>query len=293
MFAGFDRKQIKVGDVTINCVVGGAGPPVLLLHGFPQCLAMWAKVAPRLAAKFTVVCADLRGYGDSSKPKCLPDSSNYTFRVMAADQLGLMAALGFKRFHLVGHDRGGRTSYRLALDHPGVVETLAVLDIVPTYAMLRDIDRHTARLYWHWFFLTLPVPFPEHLIANDPDFFYEAMLGSWGGAALADFDGAQLAEYRRCWRSPEMIHGASSDYRAGATVDFDMDMADVAAGKTIPCPTLALWGAQGATANQFDVAAEWRKLCVDVHPRTIEGGHFFIDHKPDETARILLEWLGS
>jgi haloacetate dehalogenase len=292
MFEGFARKKVDVGGgVTINCVVGGEGPPVLLLHGMPQCLAMWAKVAPQLTKKYTVVCADLRGYGDSSKPKNAADNANYAFRVMALDQVRLMETLGHKHFHLVGHDRGARTSYRMALDHPGVIQTLAVLDIVPTYAMFRDTDRHSARMYWHWFFLTLPEPFPEHMIGKDPDYVYEVMLTSWGGAKITDFRADQLAEYRRCWRDPGMIHGSSSDYRAGATVDRDMDVADLEAGKKITCPTLAWWGEDGAPGKRFDVAAEWKKFCPNLTTRTIPGGHFFIDHRPDETARGLLEWL--
>src|SRR2546425_6246413 len=161
MFEGFDHKYVDVGDVTIHCVVAGEGPPVLMLHGYPQSLAMWARVAPVLAERFTVVCADLRGYGDSSKPRCAPDRSTYAFRTMAADQVSLMAQLGFSRFHLVGHDRGGRTGHRMALDHPTVVESLAVLDIAPTYTMFMETNRHVAGAYWHWYFLSLPEPFPE------------------------------------------------------------------------------------------------------------------------------------
>jgi haloacetate dehalogenase len=293
MFEGFERKVVDVGEVSINSMVGGSGPPVLLLHGYPQNLAMWADVAPRLAHRFTVVCADLRGYGDSTKPKCLPDNSNYGFRTMAKDQVALMKALGFEQFHLVGHDRGGRTAYRLALDHGHAVTSLAVLDIVPTYAMFQDIDSLSARLYWHWSFLTLPEPFPEGVIGANPDFFFEAMLGAWGGAQLSGFSAEQLADYRRCWRNPATIHGMCSDYRAGATVDFAHDMADVAAGKKIDCPTLALWGSNGAPVRRFDVAAEWRKICTDVQSATIEGSHFFIDQSPAETAKELLCFLAG
>ena len=161
MFEGFERKKVDIDGLSINCVTAGNGPPVLLLHGFPQNLAMWARVAPLLAKKFTVVCADLRGYGDSSKPKCAPDRANYSFRAMAADQVALMKKLGFERFHAVGHDRGGRTCHRMALDRPDAVISLAVLDIVPTYAMFMDTNRHVAGAYWHWYFLALPEPFPR------------------------------------------------------------------------------------------------------------------------------------
>jgi haloacetate dehalogenase len=175
LYENFQRKQLRVGGIDINYVTAGRGPPLLLLHGFPQNLAMWARVAPILAADFTVVYADLRGYGDSSKPKCAPDKATYSFRAMAGDRAGLMKALGFDRFHVVGHDRGGRTAHRMALDHPDAVLSLAVLDIVPTYAMFHETNRHVAGAYWHWYFLSQPEPFPERLIGADPDFFYETL----------------------------------------------------------------------------------------------------------------------
>lgn len=194
MFDNFERRVITVDGTDIACVLGGSGLPVLMLHGFPQNLAMWARVAPQLAQDFTVVCADLRGYGDSAKPPCLPDRSNYSFRTFAADQVGLMERLGFKRFHVVGHDRGGRTGHRMALDHPAAVLTLTVMDIVPTYAMFMDTNRKVAGAYWHWYFLSQPEPFPEQLIGNDPDFFYETCLVGWGAVRLSDFDAEMLAE---------------------------------------------------------------------------------------------------
>jgi haloacetate dehalogenase len=255
MFDGFERQRVDVGDITINCVVGGRGCPVLLLHGFPQSLAMWARVAPLLAEKFKVVCADLRGYGDSSKPKCLPDRSNYSFRTMAADQIELMKQLGFARFHLVGHDRGGRTGHRMALDRPDVVQSLSVLDIVPTYAMFAETNRHVAGAYWHWYFLSQPEPFPERLIGADPDFFYETCLVGWGATELQDFEQEMLGEYRRCWRNPGMIHGSCSDYRAAATIDLEHDSADIE--RKVACRTLALWGAHGVMHKLFDIPATW------------------------------------
>ncbi len=289
MFEGFDRRRIEVGEVAINSVVGGSGPPVLLLHGYPQSLAMWARVAPILAQKFTVVCADLRGYGDSSKPRCAPDNSNYSFRAMAADQVGLMKALGWDRFHVAGHDRGARTAHRMALDWPAAVESLAVLDIVPTYTIFTQLDRRLAGAYWHWFFLSQPAPFPERLIGADPDFFYETCLVGWGRARLADFDPERLAEYRRCWRDPAMVHGSCSDYRAAATVDLAHDTADL--DRKVGCPTLVLWGADGVMGRHFDVAAKWRERCAEIHPQSIAGGHFFVDRSPAETAQILSGFL--
>jgi haloacetate dehalogenase len=285
MFEDFERKRIQAQEVTINCVVGGSGPPVLLLHGFPQNLAMWARCAPILARNFTVVCADLRGYGDSSKPKCEPGNANYSFRAMAADQVAVMAQLGFERFHVVGHDRGGRTAHRMALDHPEQVASLAVLDIVPTWAMFTDVNRTIAGTYWHWYFLSQPAPFPEHMIGCDPDFFYETCMAGWGATGIGAFDPEMLADYRRCWHDRDYIHGTCSDYRAGATVDMEHDGADIAV--KVACPTLVFYGAQGTMATNFDIPAEWRKRCADIRVETLPGGHFFIDQFPADTARIL------
>lgn len=161
MFEGFTFHKIDIDGIAINCCVGGSGPPVLLLHGFPQNLSMWAQIAPQIAERYTVVCTDLRGYGDSGKPQCAPDNSNYSFRAMAADQVGVMTRLGFERFHVIGHDRGGRTAHRMALDHPNKVQSLTVMDIVPTYAMFMETSRQVAGGYWHWYFLSQPAPFPN------------------------------------------------------------------------------------------------------------------------------------
>jgi haloacetate dehalogenase len=291
MFDDFERKMVSVAGMQIACAVGGSGPPVLMLHGFPQNLAMWARVAPALAKHFTVVCADLRGYGDSAKPKCLPDRSNYAFRALAADQIGLMRHLGFERFHVIGHDRGGRTAHRMALDHPDAVLTLTVMDIVPTYAMLMDTNRHVAGAYWHWYFLSQPEPFPERLIGNDPDFFYETCLVGWGASKISDFDPELLAAYRRSWRDPAMIHGSCSDYRAAASIDLEHDAADI--DRKVACPTLAFYGASGVMARLFDLPLEWRKRCARVVDATLPGGHFFVDQFPAETARTLLGFLTS
>ena len=251
MFEGFAERKINLGEVEISCVIGGSGPPVLLLHGFPQNKAMWARVAPRLATNYTVVCADLRGYGDSSKPRCLPDKSNYSFRAMARDQLDLMRSLDFDRFHVIGHDRGGRTGHRLALDHPQAVASLAVMDIVPTYAMFMDTNRKVAGSYRHWYFLSQPDPFPERLIGNDPDFFYETCLVGWGATKITDFDQEMLADYLRSWRDPAMIYGSCSDYRAAASVDLEHDAADI--DRRVECPTLVFYGSTGQMAQLFDI----------------------------------------
>ena len=291
MFEGFQHHRIKTDGADINCVVGGSGPPLLMLHGFPQSLAMWAKIAPRLGEHFTVVASDLRGYGDSEKPKCLPDHSNYSFRAFAADQVGVMHSLGFERFHVVGHDRGGRTAHRMALDYPERVQSLAVLDIVPTYAMFMDTNRNVAGAYWHWYFLAQPEPFPETLIGANPDFFYETCLVGWGAAKLADFDAAQVAEYRRHWRDPAAIHGSCSDYRAAATIDLEHDAADLAV--KVQCPTLAFWGSGGLMHRLFDMQAEWQKRCANLTCATLPGGHFFPELFPNETAEQIMQFIRS
>lgn len=291
MFEEFQQHRIELGEITINCVIGGNGAPLLMLHGYPQNLALWARVAPILAETYTVVCADLRGYGDSFKPKDAPDHSNYAFRAMAHDQVALMRALGFERFHVIGHDRGGRVGHRMALDQPDVVASLVVLDIVPTYAMFMETNRHVAGMYWHWYFLSQPEPFPECLIANDPDFFYEICLVGWGATRVEDFDPEMLADYRRCWRNPEMIHGSCSDYRAAATIDLAHDGADLE--KKVQCPTLVFYGANGAMAKTFDIPAAWRKRCTDVHLASLPAGHFLIDQFPRETAQILSRFLAE
>ncbi|MCB1484051.1 MAG: alpha/beta hydrolase, partial [Hyphomicrobiaceae bacterium] len=251
MFEGFERRKIEVEGAVINTVSGGAGPPLLLLHGYPQTHAMWARIATILAENFTVVATDLRGYGDSSKPKCVPGNDNYAFRAMAQDQVSVMRALGHESFHVAGHDRGGRTAHRMALDHPNIVRSLAVLDIVPTFAMFMDTNRHVAGGYWHWYFLSQPEPFPEHMIGLDPDFFFETCLVGWGKATIADFEPEQISEYRRCWRDPGMIHGSCSDYRAAATVDLVHDGADIDA--KVLAPALVVWGADGLMARMFDM----------------------------------------
>ena len=289
MFQGFTRGRSNVGDVEIAYVMGGSGPPVLLLHGYPQTHAMWARIAPFLAEHYTVVAADLRGYGDSSKPQCTPDRTNYSFRAMAADQLALMHSLGFDRFHVIGHDRGGRVAHRLALDQPDRVLSLAVLDIVPTYAMFMDTTHKVASAYWHWYFLAQPEPFPETLIGRDPDFFFEFCLVGWGKMPLDAFDPAQLQAYRTAWRNPAMIHGSCADYRAAIIVDLSHDTGDIHC--KVECPALAFWGTAGLMHQLFDMEAEWEKRLAKPQFATLPGGHFFPDQFPEETAARLLQFL--
>jgi len=283
MFDGFELSTIEAGEegVAIRVRCGGSGPPLLLLHGHPQMHAMWHRIAPRLARDFTVVAADLRGYGDSAKPPTTPDHAPYSKRAMARDQVAVMRAFGFERFHVAGHNRGGRVAYRMALDHPERVLKLAVLDILPTWEHFRRTDSAFALGYWHWFFLAQPHDLPERLIASDPDAFYLRR-----GTSM--FAPEALAEYRRCFRDPATIHAMCEDYRAGATIDSAIDEADHAAGRRIACPVLALWGRRGFVGGHYDVPAIWRDWTAGpVEGQAIDCGHYLPEEAPDETYRAL------
>ncbi len=289
MFEGFARHRITVDEVEINCVVGGQGPPVLLLHGYPQNLVEWARLAPLLTDRHTVVCADLRGYGDSSKPDPDGKVSTYSFRTMAADQVHTMRRLGFDEFQVVGHDRGGRVAHRMALDWPATVTSLTVLDLVPTTSLYLDTDMRLAATYWQWYFLPQPAPLAEHLIGADPDFYFEHCLISNGGSALDHFDPDMLTEYRRCWNDPAMIHASCSDYRAGISIDLETDIGDCEA--KVECPTLVLWAAKGLLREHFDIGAVWESRCRAMRSAAIPAGHFFPEQRPEETANALREFL--
>ncbi|SPH17437.1 Haloacetate dehalogenase H-1 [Defluviimonas aquaemixtae] len=285
---GFTDSVAEVNGQRIAHSIGGAGPAVLLLHGFPQTRAMWRQVAPRLAEHFTVVTADLRGYGASSKPR---GAEHYSFREMGRDQLALMTGLGFDRFHLVGHDRGGRTAHRIALDEPSRLLSLTVMDIVPTHHLFANLSREVAASYYHWFFLAQPQPFPETLILADPDYFFESCLLGWGGAKLSDFDAGQLAAYREAWRDPATVGAMCDDYRAALRIDFDLDAADL--GCRVDAPSLVLYGDTGAMARAYDVPATWADRLSAMQAAAVPGGHFFIDTNPDATAAALLGFLMS
>lgn len=291
LFDGFQRKRVNVGEVEINCVYGGSGPPLLLLHGCPQNVSQWAKLVPLLADRYTVVCGDLRGYGDSSKPKDLPDHSNYSFRAMANDQVRLMSALGFDTFHVAGHDRGARVAHRMTLDHSAKVLTMAALDVVPTWAMYNKVTKPLASTFWQWYFFPIPEPFPELAIGANPDLFFENCLVACGTSVLDKFDAEMVAEYRRCWRDPGMIHGTCSDYRAGASIDLVHDEADL--HRRVECPMLTLWAGEGLVHTFFDFEAEWKARATSVKSVAIKGGHFFPEQQPRETADALLAFLGG
>jgi len=283
---GFDDAIAQVNGQSIAFSRAGEGPPLLLLHGFPQTRAMWRGLAPALARHFTVIAADLRGYGDSSKPEGV---ESYSFRNMAADQLALMRSLGFDRFHLAGHDRGARTAHRLALDAPAAVASLTLMDIVPTHLLLDELPREVAAAYYHWFFLAQPAPFPETLIGHDPDYYYERCLTSWGTAALEAFDPQALAAYRISWRRPETIRAMCDDYRAALELDFAADAADL--DRRVPCPALVLYGRDGLMARAYDVGATWAERLERMETRAMPGGHFFPDLETEETTQALLEFL--
>ena len=288
MIPGFSDGVVDLDGTCISFSTGGHGPPLLLLHGFPQTRAMWRHVAPRLAERFTVVAADLRGYGGSTKPDCVQHMS---FRLMAQDQRALMAHLGFERFHLAGHDRGARTGHRLALDAPEAVASLTVMDIVPTHLLLDNLQRTVAKAYYHWFFLAQPAPFPETMIGRDPDHYYQSCLLGWGGAELGSFDPIALDAYRAAWRSPDAIRSMCHDYRAALEIDFAHDAADL--GRTVDCPALVLFGSAGVMAMAYDVAAAWSDRFSDLRAAGLPGGHFFVDLHPQDTTQALSEFLAA
>lgn len=292
MFEGFETRMVEGEGARLFCRIGGSGKPLLLLHGFPQTGAMWAGIAGELAARFTVIMPDLRGYGRSSKP----DSCNgaaYTKRAMAADARAMMAALGHARFSVGGHDRGGRVAYRLALDAPEAVERLAVLDIVPTVEVWEAMDAAAALSGYHWPFLARPEPLPERLIAGDPLFYLETTLASWTASKdLSAFAADALDEYRRAFAAPGAIHALCEDYRAGAGPDRAHDEADRRAGRRIAAPTLALYGKGGSPVGKADEVPDvWRRWCDEVTGVAVPGGHFVAEEAPQETLRALLDFF--
>jgi haloacetate dehalogenase len=280
MFDGFTTRDIETSGARIHCRIGGTGRPVLLLHGYPQNHVMWHKIAPSLAARFTVVAVDLRGYGDSSKPPGGERHAAYAKRAMAQDMAELMSALGFERFAVVGHDRGARVTHRLALDHAARVERVVVLDICPTATMYAATNKEFATAYYHWFFLIQPFDLPERMIGADPDFYLEKKIQAAGRVGTV-FTPEALAEYKRCFRRPETIHALCEDYRAAATIDLEHDAADAAT--KLAAPLLALWGARGVVGQQFDPIAAWREKAMDVRGRALDCGHFLAEERPEET----------
>jgi haloacetate dehalogenase len=290
MLDGFDHQRIETADITVDVHVGGSGPPVLMLHGYPQTHLMWHRVAPALAGRRTVVLPDLRGYGASAKPPGGGDHAAYSKRTMAADQVEVMRQLGFDTFALVGHDRGARVAHRLTLDHPHTVDRLAVLDIAPTLHMYEHADMAFARAYFHWFFLIQPEPLPERMIGADPGLWFDTAMTNWHGGGDPIDPGARAA-YRDAFADPACIHASCEDYRAAATIDLDHDRADL--GTKIACPVLALWGERGFVGRSYDVLATWRERATTVTGHPVPGGHYVAEESPSETLGALTAFLGT
>jgi haloacetate dehalogenase len=294
-FDGFEAAHHDVGGLRLFVRTGGAAPapPVLLLHGFPQTHAMWRRVARLLGPHFQLVMPDLRGYGDSDKPAAAPDHGDYSKRTMASDMAWLMRSLGHERYFVAGHDRGGRVAHRLALDHPGAVHKLALIDIAPTLDMYDRSDKDFAAAYYHWYMLIQPHPLPERLIGGNARFYLHWTLGGWGANGIDHVEPHALAEYERCFCTPHAIHAACEDYRAAATIDLVHDRASRAAGHRIACDTLVMWGERGIVHRFFDPVALWQAQCsTRVAGRLCVGaGHFIPEEQPEETAAALREFF--
>jgi haloacetate dehalogenase len=296
MLDGFKTAEVETGETSIFVRWAGSGPPVLLLHGFPQTHLMWRGVAPRLAATFTVVCADLRGYGRSGCPPSTPDHAPHAKRAMAQDMVTVMQRLGFERFSVAGHDRGGRVAYRMALDHPARVDRLAVLDIVPTDVVWDRADARLTLGFWPWSLLAQPEPLPERLLAAAPEAVVDDALGAWG-TAPAIFPADVRAAYVEALGDPVHLHAICEEYRAAATLDREHDRADRMAGRRIACPLLALWSRGGAVDTWYVDAggplALWRAWTDRVVGNAVDGGHFFPEEAPETTAEALLAFFTS
>jgi haloacetate dehalogenase len=293
VFDGFSTRALPTDRGAIHARVGGDGPPLLLLHGYPQSHLMWHAVAPRLAERYSVVVTDLTGYGESFRPEPAADHAPHSKRALALDQVQAMAALGHERFAVAGHDRGGRVAYRMALDDPDRVSALAVLDIVPTADVWARADDRLALAYWHWGFLAQPAPLPERLITGDPDAFFDHHVRAIGlGAAPGRYPEAVLEAYRRPLGDSGAVQAICEDYRAGATIDRALDEAD--RGRQIDCPVLCLWGRRGALELFYgDVLDVWRPWAPQVTGRAIDASHFLAEDEPDEVAAELAGFLAS
>ncbi|UIJ71944.1 alpha/beta fold hydrolase [Aurantimonas sp. HBX-1] len=292
MFEGFEENTIPGEGADIFVRSAGSGPPLLLLHGYPQTGAMWAGIAPRLAERFSVVVPDLRGYGRSSAPPNTPDNLAYSKRTMGRDVAAVMTALGHPRFHVAGHDRGGRVAYRMALDMPERIDRLAVLDIVPVVEVWERMDAAAAMKVYHWLFFAQPAPIPETLIGGDPVLFLEHTIASWTKAkTLEGFDAAALDEYHRAFARPAYVAASCNDYRAGATIDWQLDREDRDAGRRIAAPTLVLWGAAGIPGEGHDPLDVWGPWCDRLEGHAIDAGHFIAEEAPEATLRSLLAFF--
>ena len=294
MFEGFDERTLPGDGADVFCRIAGGGPPLLLLHGYPQTGAMWAGIAPRLAERFTVVVPDLRGYGRSSAPPNDVGNEAYSKRRMGRDMAAVMTALGHQRFAVAGHDRGGRVAYRMALDMPERIARLAALDIVPVAEVWERMGAKEALTTYHWAFLAQPHPVPERLIAADPVFYLDHTIASWTKAKSLDaFAAEALAEYRQSFARPAYVEAACNDYRAGATIDWVLDREDREAGRRIEAPTLALWGTAGIPGEGEDPLTIWRNWCDSVDGHAIDAGHFIVEEAPEATLQALDRFFGG
>ncbi|GAA1023844.1 fluoroacetate dehalogenase [Acrocarpospora pleiomorpha] len=291
LFPGFEPVESGHGGVRIRALAGGAGPPVLLLHGYPQTRAMWHRVAPSLARDRTVIVADLRGYGDSDKPEETPGAGTYAKRAMAADQVTLMHSLGFTRFAVAGHDRGGRVAHRMALDFPERVHALAVLDIVPTLHMFENVDREMASSYFHWFFLSQGSGLPERMILADHRAWLRSRFAGRHAGAWP-FDERAMAEYERCF-DEATIRVSCADYRAAAGIDLDHDRADRDRRDLVRVPVLALWGAHSYVGRNFDVTTVWREYAEQVEGVAVPADHYVCEEAPAEVIEALSGFCGG
>jgi haloacetate dehalogenase len=293
MMAGFTRSEIKTSGARIVTVLGGEGPPLLLMHGNPFTHLSWLKIAPRLAEEFTVVCTDLRGYGDSEKPPGGDDHSGYSFRAMGQDQFEVMEALGFARFAAAGHDRGARILHRMCLDQPDKIQRAAILDIIPQHHLLNNVTRQWGTFSWHWFFMNQPYDLPERLMGADPDYFIRTKLAKTK-QGLSFFDERALAEYIRCFRNPETIHAMCEDYRATFGVDLAMDTKDFEAGRRVTCPLLLLWGATGGVGRNHKPLEIWSRYATDIRgAKALPCGHYLSEEAPEETYSELRAFFSA
>jgi haloacetate dehalogenase len=291
LFEGFMRAEVETSGARIVTVYGGSGPPLLLMHGNPFTHASWHKIAPRLAEEFTVVCTDLRGYGDSEKPPGGADHGGYSFRSMAQDQYEVMAILGYERFYAAGHDRGARVLHRMCLDHPGKVARAAILDILPQHYLLNHVTRAWATFSWHWFFMIQSYDLPERLMGADPDYFIHRKLAKTE-QGLSFFGEEALAEYMRCFRDPATIHAMCEDYRATHTVDLAMDTLDFDTGRKVGCPVAVLWGATGGVGRNHKPMEIWPLYATDIRRSVaLPCGHYLSEEAPEETYRELRDFF--
>jgi haloacetate dehalogenase len=289
MFEGFTKSREQVNGVSITYRIGGSGPGLLLLHGHPQTHVMWHKTAPALAENFTVVAADLRGYGDSAKPDPDPEHMAYSKRTMGEDMVRLMQVLGFSRFRVMAHDRGARVAHRMAADHQDAVERMVLLDIAPTLAMYAQTGEGFARAYWHWFFLIRPA-LPEKLIGDNPELYIRCVMGG-RHAGMEPFTEEALAEYIRCLGQKGTATGICEDYRASAGIDLDFDREDIASGRKLTCPLLIFWGAEGIIGKLFDPLAEWNKVATQVRGKALPSGHYIAEEIPETLLEEALPFL--